>query len=175
MNFNVSLFFKINNLLGKNRWLDLFGKAGAEWVIVAMLGWFLASVYLTENGDGLAFVIRALTLLGAWFLGWVIDILIGKIVKEPRPHITYPESKLMFRPLMSWKSFPSDHAMTAWLIFFIGFMFNLVGIEGLGILALWVSWGRVFAGLHYPFDIVGGMSVAAVVTMISYNVLLIYS
>lgn len=173
MNFNVSLFFKINKLVGKNRWLDLFGKAGAEWVIIAMLGWYVTSVLIRET-DPEAIILRLIVLGGAWVVGWLLNIFIGSIVKEPRPHITYPQSNILFQPMMSWKSFPSDHAFSAWLIFFMAFMFNLSGLEAIGVMALWVSWGRVFAGLHYPFDIVGGLAVAGLMVAASYNVLVMF-
>jgi undecaprenyl-diphosphatase len=174
MNYNVSLFFKINKLSGKNRWLDFFGKAGAEWVIIAMLGWFIASLFIDYNSEYRNILLRLGVLFVGWLAGWCISILIGKIVREPRPHVTYPESKLLFQPYMSWKSFPSDHAMSAWLIFFLAFMFGLPGMEGLAILALWVCWGRVYAGLHYPFDIVGGMTLAGFVAVVCYNLMLIF-
>ena len=174
MNYNVSLFLKINKLVGKNRWLDLFGKAGAEWVIISMLGWYVASVFIDYNSETRNILLRTGTLAVGWLGGWCISILIGTIVREPRPHVTYPESKLLFQPYMSWKSFPSDHAMSAWLIFFLAFIFGLPGLEGLFVLALWVCWGRVFAGLHYPFDLVGGFFLAAFVSVVCYNLLIIF-
>jgi undecaprenyl-diphosphatase len=173
MNFNVSLFFRVNKLVGRNRWLDLFGKAGAEYVIIAMLGWYAASVFMATD-DVRLILLRLGVVLVAWFSSWLVNIFIGSIVQEPRPHVTYPESKLLFQPFMSWKSFPSDHATAAWLVFFLAAMFGLPGMEGLAVLALWVSWGRVYAGLHYPFDIIGGMTVAAFVAVVTYNLLLIF-
>lgn len=173
MNFNISLFFKINKLVGKNRWLDLFGKAGAEWVIVAMIGWYVASDFIKTAEPRQNYLILAV-LAAAWVAGWLLNILIGSIVREPRPHITFPQSNILFQPMMSWKSFPSDHAFSAWLIFFLALMFNLPGFEALAVLAFWVSWGRVYAGLHYPFDIIGGMVVAAFMTVVCYNLLIVY-
>ena len=174
MNLNVSLFFKINKLVGKNRWLDLFAKAGAEWVIVAMVGWYVTAVMIDYYSELNNIVLRVGVLLVGWVAGWLISILIGKIVQEPRPHVTYPESKLLFQPYMSWKSFPSDHSMSAWLIFFLALIFGLPAVEGLAVLALWVCWGRVFAGLHYPFDIVGGFVLAGFVAAVCYNLMIIF-
>ncbi|MEK7625663.1 MAG: phosphatase PAP2 family protein [Patescibacteria group bacterium] len=173
MNFNVSLFFTVNKLVGRNRWLDLFGRAGAEFVVIAMFGWYIGSVFLSGNISRPAVLVRTMTLAVAWLLGWLIDLAIGAIVKEPRPQVKYPETKVLFQPMMIWKSFPSDHAMSAFLMVFLSLLFGLPGVEGLFIMALWVCWGRVYCGLHYPFDLVGGMTVAALVTVISYNVLLI--
>lgn len=173
MNLNVSLFFTVNKLIGKNRWLDLFGKAGAEFVIIAMLGWYMGSVFLSNNTSQKVVLIRILTLAIAWLFGWLIDLSIALLVKEPRPQVKFPEVKLLFQPIMSWKSFPSDHAMSAWLMVFLALLFGLPGVEGLVAMALWVCWGRVYCGLHYPFDLVGGMAVAALMTVVSFNLLLV--
>lgn len=175
MNLNVKLFFKINELLAKkNPWLDAFGRAGAEWVIVAILAWYGIATIIDQAPDNRAILVRFFVLTSCWIAGWLIDIFIGIVVKEPRPHITYPESKLLFQPRMSWKSFPSDHAMSAWLMFFLGIVFNLPGVEGLFFLALWVCWGRVYAGVHYPFDTVAGMLVAALVSMGALYTLILF-
>ncbi len=174
MNLNISLFFKINSLIGRNRWFDLFSKAGAEFVVIAMLGWYMASVFLGSNTAKETVLVRVGTLAVAWLLGWFIDLLIAVIVKEPRPEVTHPETKLLFKPIMKWKSFPSDHAMSAFLMVFLSLMFGLPGVEGLFAMAIWVCWGRVYSGIHYPFDIVGGLAVAALVTVISYNLLLVF-
>lgn len=172
MNFNVKLFQKINGFVGTNRWLDAFGRAGAEWVVIGMVGWFLTIDIWGYRSSWRGSIWPILFLGTAWALGWFLNIFIGLIVREPRPHITNPGSKLLFTPLMSWKSFPSDHAMSAWLIFFMALIFHLPWAWGLLPLALWVSWGRVFAGVHYPFDIVGGISVAGLVAILSYYLMI---
>ena len=175
MNWNIKLFKKINRFVGTSPWLDAFGKAGAEWVIVAIVGWYVAADFIINSASKLA-IFWPIAFLGlAWALGWLINTLIGLIVREPRPHATYPESKLLFTPLSSWKSFPSDHAMSAWLIFFMALLFNLPGVEALLFMAIWVSWGRVYAGVHYPFDAVGGAAVAALVAVTSYYLLVLVS
>lgn len=168
MNWNLRLFRKINGLVGKNSWLDAFGRAGAEWAVVAMIGWYITSDLIINLPNRQA-VFWPLAFLGtAWALGWMTNVIIGLIVREPRPHLSHPDSKLLFPPLMSWKSFPSDHAMSAWLILFMAALFKLPGLEALLPLAIWVSWGRVYAGVHYPFDIVGGIAVAALIATAAY-------
>lgn len=172
MNLNIKLFQSINSLVGRNKWLDAFGLAGAEWAIVVSVFWYGAAALVKVYPDWQIGLRPIVFLAGASSLGWLINIGIGRLVQEPRPHVTYPQSKLLFTPLSNWKSFPSDHAMAAWLIVFLGVIFNLPGVEVLLVLALWIGWGRVYAGVHYPFDIVGGAAVAGLCAMISFLILL---
>lgn len=162
MNWNVRLFLKINALVHKNRWLDAFGRAGAEWVIIVMAGWYGARVFIERWPDRRAALLFLLLMLAVWFGGWLFDVGIGYLAREPRPHITYPASEILFAPIQNWKSFPSDHAMSAWFIFFLAALTRAPGAAVLLPLALWVSWGRVYAGVHYPGDIIGGFLVAAI-------------
>jgi len=168
MDWNARLFLIINRLVGKNRWLDAFGRAGAEWVIFGMVGWFIVGLWMMRMPDRKAMLLGVMILGSAWSLGILLSWVIGLIVKESRPHIKHPESSLLFIPLSNWKSFPSDHALSAFLLFFLAILLHLPAAWALLPLALWVGWGRVYAGVHYPFDIVGGASLAGLVTMIMY-------
>lgn len=155
--------------------LDAFGRAGAEWVIVGMLGWFAAGAFIIRMPNYRLVFWPIIFLAVSWLAGLLIDQIIGLIVREPRPQVTYPESKQLFHSLSNWKSFPSDHAMSAWLIFFLALEFGLPAAFALLPMALWVSWGRVYAGLHYPFDLVGGLAVAALVCVVGYYGLVLFT
>ncbi len=168
MDWNTRLFLKINSLVGKNRWFDAFGRAGAEWVIFGMAAWFLVGLWMVRMPERKAMFIGVMILGSAWALGIMLSLLIGMIVKESRPHVKHPESHLLFYPLSNWKSFPSDHAFSAFLLFFLGLLLGLPAAWALLPMALWVCWGRVYAGVHYPFDLVGGLSLAGLVTVIMY-------
>jgi len=171
MGFNTNWFLGINRLVGKNKWLDAFGRAGAEWVIVAMIAWFAVAAAVAGYPSERA-ILKPIIILGSsWSLAWIINLLIGMIVKEPRPHLKHPESQLLFRPLMSWKSFPSDHSMAAFLMFFTALNYNLPLSWSLLPLALWVAWGRVYSGVHYPLDTAGGAIVAALVALLVHYLL----
>lgn len=72
--------------------------------------------------------------------------------------------KTLVRPFQSWKSFPSDHAILVTLMVAAAhgfdapaglFIFLLAG----GIL---VAAARVYAGVHYPRDILGGVIIALI-------------
>ena len=168
MDWNTNLFLKINRLVGKNRWLDAFGRAGAEWVIFGMAAWFLGTMWMVRMPDRKSMLLGVMILGSAWAMGIMLSWLIGLIVKETRPHVKHPESHLLFQPLSNWKSFPSDYTFTSFLFFFLALLLGLPAAWALLPLALWVAWGRVYAGVHYPFDVVGGISLAGLMTMIMY-------
>lgn len=163
--YNKEIFDKINSWQGKNRWLDAFGRAGAEWVIIAMVAWLVASVFVAYAPNWRAVWWLIFTLGVAWLAGWLVDIGIGLLVREQRPHVSEPETKQLFIPFSYWKSFPSDHAMTAFLIFFMMLVLGLPGTGAIFLLALWTVWGRIYSGVHYPIDILGGVAVATAVAV----------
>ncbi|MBP7927761.1 phosphatase PAP2 family protein [Patescibacteria group bacterium] len=168
MDLNAKIFLKINSLVGKSKLLDSFGRAGAEWVIIAMIAWYIGATFVDRMPDKTKVFWSLVFLFGAWCVGWLINLGLAVSVREPRPYVSYPYIKFLFKPLMSWKSFPSDHSFSAFLVFFMACIFNLPGAWALGVMAVWVVWGRVYAGVHYPLDILGGAVVAGFVATISY-------
>ena len=68
--------------------------------------------------------------------------------------------------------FVSSHAANTFaLITFLSFYFRNKGFAlGMYIWAAFVSYSRVYAGVHYPFDIVGGMFVGMVLGVIGYKI-----
>lgn len=60
-------------------------------------------------------------------------------------------------------SFPSDHATAMWTVAFGMLIWSRAKWAGSFaiVLAALTSWARVFLGVHFPFDILGSMAVAA--------------
>ncbi|EKD44008.1 MAG: phosphatase [uncultured bacterium] len=174
MNWNQRLFFKINALIGKNRWLDAFGRAGAEWVIVGMGGWYGAISFILYYGNPTKMWLPIFALAIAGGVAWLTSNLIAEFVQEVRPRMTFPECKILFWPMYSWKSFPSDHTIAAFLIFFFAIIFNFPTAWMMLPLVLWVGWGRVYAGVHYPGDVLGGFGLSVIISIISYFILHFY-
>lgn len=168
MNWNTKLFLYINRLIGQNRWLDAFGRAGAEWAILVLLAWFVVG-FVQVSDFNLWLTLKGLLIIFCfWFLGIIMGYVLALFVCEVRPHLKHPESKYLFLPLSNWKAFPSDHAYTAFFFFFIAIVLCLPYVWPLLLLAIWVGWGRVYAGVHYPFDIIGGMILAGTISMVYY-------
>ena len=69
-----------------------------------------------------------------------------------------------------WYSFPSNHAANAaafaWLCFFL--MSRKLGLSA-AIGAVLIGFSRIYLGVHYPFDILGGFGFGTIVAMVSYK------
>jgi undecaprenyl-diphosphatase len=166
MNWSEKLFLRINSVLGKNRWLDAFGRAGAEWVIFAMIGWYITINLIINYGNTRVIFIAIGSLFAYIALSWLISLGIGLVVGETRPHMRIPESHALFWPMSNWKSFPSDHATMALSVFYCALLFDFPTAWSLLPLALWVGWGRVYSGVHYPHDILGGFGLSSILFLL---------
>ena len=87
-----------------------------------------------------------------------VNLIIGATFFGP-----VPQSSLNVDPLISLlvnaKSFPSDHTAIAFSFAFSLLMQSrVVGITALTLAGL-IGFSRIFVGVHYPFDILGGMLV----------------
>ncbi len=157
MKWNVKLFFAINRLSGRLWLLDAFGRAGAEWVLFAMLGWLAVTSYARYDNDVVQLVTITLSFVCTSVLGLFSSFLVAAIVREPRPYVRYPTAvTTLFTSFLSWKSFPSDHSLAAFLIAGIAYCFGLPWVMPLFGMMLWVWFGRVYAGVHYPVDTLAG-------------------
>jgi len=93
-------------------------------------------------------------------LGVAINWAIGFFAKKRRPIVEFPETVQLAKTFSTWKSFPSDHTTIAFLL--AGPAVYLGGLIGVifGTMAVLVAVGRVYVGVHYPRDILGGIVTA---------------
>ena len=107
-----------------------------------------------------------LTVVIAAFLALSLNTLIGMLVPHPRPFMV-PVGNT-FIPHDPETSFPSDHATLMWT--FAWGLYGLPTLRRIGYVAIvfaaLTSWGRVFLGVHFPFDIAGSMVVAVISLML---------
>lgn len=148
---NISLFFKIFGLARKSELLDKIMIFGAEYLIFAT---FILAVFFALRGGAREKKALILTVI-AIAAAEVIIFLAHLIYYEPRPYLTYQLIPLIKHTPDA--AFPSGHTtimMTiAWSFVFYKSKFGPLIL----LLALWVGFARIFVGVHYPFDIVGGI------------------
>lgn len=144
--------------------ISFFWIFGAEYLIYLML---FITVFLGIKGqtkDKKAFLLIILSI--------PISVIFIKIIHlfyfEPRPFITYNFISLVKEA--NDASFPSRHATISGVLAFSYIYFKSKWALAFIFAAVWVGLSRVYVGVHYPLDIIGGFITAAAALIISQQI-----
>jgi undecaprenyl-diphosphatase len=165
LNIDYNLFNFINSFAGKSKIFDFIGIFCAKYLIFIIagmiFGWWI-ELHKTKISSGwpilgkkkwLAFGNLSLSVLFALLLNYIL----GFIKFRERPFVNLNASRLV-NP-MSEKSFPSDHTAVVFAASMAVFFYDKKFGSVLLFLSLLVGFGRIYVGVHYPFDILGGILV----------------
>jgi undecaprenyl-diphosphatase len=147
---DTSLFFLINRGL-QNNVLDAVMVFLTNWSYLLFVA-LLIPLFITDRRKGLfVFLIAALGFFAADGLGGFLK----HIIERPRPCQVIPDARLVVTCLHSF-SFPSGHSMTSFAAAsLIGYYFRKAAVPAF-IIAVLVAVSRVYVGVHYPSDVLGG-------------------
>ena len=94
-----------------------------------------------------------------------IALALKQLFGRPRPFITYPEPEPLVRTPLDL-SFPSGHAATSFAAATVLAATDRRVAVGAYVVAAAVAWSRVYVGVHYPVDILGGAVLGVVVASV---------
>ncbi len=159
--FNTFLFETINNLAGRNVWLDrlgIFFTDYAGYILVAVL----VLVFILKSAKLSRFMVLVALVSAAVSRG-VITTIIRFFYHHPRPFDVLAVKQLIPE---SGYSFPSGHAALYFALSMGVYLYN----KKLGAVFFAVSVlmgiARIFAGVHWPADILGGALVGTVTALL---------
>ena len=155
LSLNQDIFLSINSYALKSHLLDSVMTAAARDMPFLFIGLLLYLWFKDKK-------VEALYAGYATTLGVGINLIIGLFYFHNRPFMDHLGATLLAHK--SENSFPSDH--TTFTVSIALMLLTFKSTRTLGIistfLALWCGLARVYAGVHYPFDILGSIVVSII-------------
>lgn len=169
-NPDVDLLYDINGLAKQApRWFDrgmeFVGEYGLLLAMVLLVLWCWWSVR-RRGGEEAASSVAALVWAPlAAGLAVLVNVPIRGFVERPRPFVDHQGIDVLVTGKTDY-SFVSDHA-TLTMAMAVGLFVasRTFGLVGLG-LALLEGFCRVYMGVHYPTDVVGGFALGTAVALL---------
>ena len=156
-----SVFKNINQFASKWKWLDVFAIFCARilpYLLVAFL--FFYSIHISDV------YLFFYAILSGFFARFVVNELVHIFYKEKRP--AYLAKTKILIPVPKNFSFPSGHSSFFFGVSFFLIFYNLyLGIAFI-CFSLFVGVARVFCGVHWFRDIVGGVLAGFLSSIIIY-------
>jgi undecaprenyl-diphosphatase len=149
---NQSIFVFIHNFAGRSAFLDGLAIFFAEWMPYLLVIAFLVLVYY-QFGTRRKFYLFAEGALAIILARGIITTVIHFFYYHPRPFEAYG-----FAPLISesGSSFPSAHAAWFFALALVVWYSNRTWGWWFFALATLMGIARIYAGVHWPLDILGG-------------------
>jgi undecaprenyl-diphosphatase len=168
-NPDLELLYTVNGWArSAPHWLDSAVAWTGEYGILlgllglVVIGWLTAR----RRPDAPAAVAGVLWVPLAVALAELVNLPIAAIVDRPRPFVSHPDLDVLIAGGSGTHSFVSDHAVLAMGVAVALFLVNRKLGAIAGVLALLQGFCRVFMGVHYPTDVLGGYALAVAVALL---------
>lgn len=165
LNFDYQLFRFFNGFAGRSQTLDYIFIFFSEYLVFLLVAGLALFVLLKPKN-----VLRqkgVIEGLAAAFIGrGIIDSIIRAFFFRPRPFVSGTVTQLVeHNPLEA--AFPSGHATIMFAVAFALFFYDKRWGTIYLLLAAASSIARIAVGVHFPFDILGGLAVGFFSALIS--------
>ncbi|MEU3887637.1 phosphatase PAP2 family protein [Streptomyces sp. NPDC029041] len=169
-NPDVDLLYDINGLAKDappwfDRVMEYVGEYGLLLGIVLLVVWCWWSVRRRGDEDAASTVAALVWAPLAAGIAVLVNVPIRGFVERPRPFLDHQGLDVLVQGKTDY-SFVSDHATIVMALavglFVANRKFGLIGL----VLALFGGFIRVYMGVHYPTDVVGGFALGTAVALL---------
>ncbi|MBI2609972.1 phosphatase PAP2 family protein [Candidatus Giovannonibacteria bacterium] len=161
--FDIKLFFLLNDLAGKSIFWDWVIVFFARWLAYILIILFFVFLIRSAYSRPEKYYIFRLTLISVVFSRGIITPAIRFFYERLRPFALYNVNQLISE---AGNSFPSGHATFYFALAASVFIFNKKWGFWFIIATFIMTVARVVAGVHFPSDILGGMIIGIAVPFI---------
>ena len=167
-----TLFLWINGLAGNVAFVDEFfkGIANDYFFIISACLIMLALWFGTREAGRRERNQRGVIVASAGLgITQGLVTMINSVLTRPRPFAELPTNLLFYQPTDS--SFPANSTAIIFAIAVAIFLVNRRAGAVLFGLALLHSFSRIYVGIHYPLDIMGGVALGTLVALLVFGLL----
>ncbi len=171
MILNQSIFLFIHDFAGKSFLLDQVGIFLAGTLPMILLG-ILLFIYIKQGHHYQERRMIFLSVLSGGFAYFILKTLIVLMYPYPRPYMFFSGIDPLITQSLAegYQSFPSAHTMFFFAISTMVFIYNKrLGVFFLAVSSL-MGIARIFVGVHWPFDIVVGILLGVITSIVIHLV-----
>ena len=164
-----ALFLWINALVGHAPVIDaMMSRLASDYLVPVGMGLTLVALWFVGGGDRerMRYQIGMFTALTAMALSSLVVFICNALFFRPRPFDGLDDVSLLFY-MPTDSSFPSNSAAVAFAIAAGVWCVNRRLGVALFVAAAVYGFSRVYVGVHYPADILGGVVIALIVTALT--------
>ncbi|MDA8386458.1 MAG: phosphatase PAP2 family protein [Actinomycetota bacterium] len=164
-----SWYIDVNHFARTTGWAHSFMEFYALYAGIAFLGLLLLAAWWSarHDHDPAVAVARVLWAAGGTVLAWMCSSLLFKpLIGERRPYWTLHGMEVLLAKTQEF-SFPSGHATIAGAVIAGLWLARRRILASIATVAgLLLAFGRVYVGVHYPWDVVAGFIWGAAFIMV---------